>query len=114
MSDTDPRQIVPVELQADREQCASSISNRQEKHAEALFKSHAHFGGANHSVKVRCFDGRLYLSGKLPSYYLKQLAQEAVRSIEGITNVENQIVVESPAAEVKTGGKRTSTNPTAR
>ena len=55
----------------------------------------------SHWVLVRCEDRCLTLSGKLPSYYLKQLAQEALRNLVGIDRIENRIGVASPVGEVK-------------
>jgi osmotically-inducible protein OsmY len=45
--------------------------------------------------RVWCeFDrGRLYLRGQVPSFYFKQLAQEAVVGIEGVRQVINEIEV---------------------
>ena len=42
-------------------------------------------------------DGVLVLRGCLPSYYLKQVAQEVVARLEGVTAVDNQIQVVTPA-----------------
>jgi osmotically-inducible protein OsmY len=43
-----------------------------------------------------CFrDGCMVMAGVLPTYFLKQLAQEAVRSLEGIEAIDNRIYVES-------------------
>jgi hypothetical protein len=40
------------------------------------------------------FDGaRLVLRGQVPSYYCKQLAQEAVSDLEGVERVVNEIEV---------------------
>jgi osmotically-inducible protein OsmY len=38
-------------------------------------------------------DGVLTLTGRLPSYYLKQLAQVAVAGVAGVEQVVNQIEV---------------------
>jgi osmotically-inducible protein OsmY len=38
-------------------------------------------------------EGQLYLRGQVPSFYLKQLAQEAVVGIEGVRQVVNDIEV---------------------
>jgi osmotically-inducible protein OsmY len=38
-------------------------------------------------------DGVLTLRGKLPSFYLKQLAQEAVREVHRVRRVINEIEV---------------------
>ena len=38
-------------------------------------------------------DGVLTLRGRLPSYYLKQVAQETVARIAGVQRIDNQIEV---------------------
>jgi osmotically-inducible protein OsmY len=38
-------------------------------------------------------DGVLVLRGRLPSYYLKQLAQEAVARLDGVRRIDNRIEV---------------------
>lgn len=48
------------------------------------------------TVSCECDGESLVLKGKLPNYYYKQLAQEAVRRIEGIVRVINKIEVELP------------------
>jgi len=37
--------------------------------------------------------GRLFLRGQVPSFYFKQLAQEAVVGLEGVRQVVNEIEV---------------------
>ena len=37
--------------------------------------------------------GRLFLRGQVPSFYFKQLAQEAVADMEGVRQVVNEIEV---------------------
>ena len=44
-------------------------------------------------VSCDCRGGVLVLRGCLPSYYLKQVAQEVVAHLEGVEGVENQIQV---------------------
>jgi osmotically-inducible protein OsmY len=39
-------------------------------------------------------NGRVVLQGRVPSYYLKQLAQSAVLAVVGVNSVENQIAVQ--------------------
>ena len=48
-------------------------------------------------------DGVLVLRGCLPSYYLKQIAQEAVAALEGIECIDNQIQVVTPASPSRQG-----------
>jgi hypothetical protein len=55
-------------------------------------------GSDYHALQqVRCsFDGGvLVLTGRLPSYYLKQMAQETVATLPGIVQVVNAIEVVS-------------------
>src|SRR5262245_24327609 len=44
-------------------------------------------------VSCDCRGGVLVLRGCLPTYYLKQVAQEVVAHLEGVEGVENQIQV---------------------
>jgi osmotically-inducible protein OsmY len=39
-------------------------------------------------------DGRVVLRGVVNSYYQKQLAQEAIRRVDGVDHIENQLEVE--------------------
>ncbi len=48
-------------------------------------------------VGCDCQQGVLVLRGCLPSYYLKQLAQEAVAHLDGVKRIDNRIEVLSPA-----------------
>jgi osmotically-inducible protein OsmY len=48
------------------------------------------------SLTCECYDGALFLRGHLPSFYLKQLAQEAVGKLEGVLQVINEAVVDTP------------------
>ena len=49
------------------------------------------------NVACRCRRGVLFLRGRLPNYYHKQLAQEAVRRVAGVTRIVNQIEIGGPA-----------------
>jgi osmotically-inducible protein OsmY len=48
-------------------------------------------------VSCDCRGGVLVLRGCLPTYYLKQVAQEAVTHLEGVERIDNQIEVGTPA-----------------
>jgi osmotically-inducible protein OsmY len=50
-----------------------------------------------------CRGGVLVLRGCLPTYYLKQVAQEVVAHLEGVQGVENQIEVVTPANPPRRG-----------
>ena len=55
------------------------------------------------NVSCDWLDGVLVLRGCLPSYYLKQIAQEAVASLEGVERIDNQIQVVTPAYPSRQG-----------
>ena len=44
-------------------------------------------------ILCRCDHGILFLRGHLPSFYQKQVAQEAVAKVKGVTQVRNEIEV---------------------
>jgi hypothetical protein len=47
--------------------------------------------------------GQVSLGGRLPSYYLKQLAQSIIGDIVGVTSVHNEIVVDTPSRRPEGG-----------
>ena len=55
------------------------------------------------SVSCEWRDGVLVLRGCLPSYYLKQVAQEVVARLDGVQAVDNQIQVVTPASRPAPG-----------
>ena len=75
-----------------------SEDRRIKTQAIELLADHPHFRSQNHSVDVRCQNQSVCLYGYLPTYYLKQLAQEAMRELE--VSIENRIIVVSPWGEV--------------
>jgi osmotically-inducible protein OsmY len=63
--------------------------------ARQYLDSHPHFRGRTTRISIGC-DGRtILLTGSLPTFYLKQLVQEAVRHVPGVLNVINEIDVVS-------------------
>ena len=58
-----------------------------------------HQGGylALRDIRCQCSDDELSLHGSLPSYYLKQVAQEIAAGVAGARRVVNQIEVLVPA-----------------
>ena len=55
------------------------------------------FNESGHSqlsnVACDCCEGRVVLTGRVTSYYLKQLAQEIVRKVDATATVENRLRV---------------------
>jgi osmotically-inducible protein OsmY len=44
-------------------------------------------------LQVKNRDGRIVISGRVGSYFAKQMAQESIRSITGISAIENDLHV---------------------
>jgi osmotically-inducible protein OsmY len=55
------------------------------------------------SVLCDYLNGVLFLRGCLPTYYLKQLAQEIVCGLEGVDRIDNQIQVLTPTFRSRQG-----------
>jgi osmotically-inducible protein OsmY len=49
----------------------------------------------NDKIKIKVEDGRVVLSGELNWNYQKEEAKNAIKNLEGITNVSNEITVKS-------------------
>ena len=63
--------------------------------ARSYLERHPHFRGRVNEVAISQEGRTLLLTGRLPSFYLKQLVQEAVRHVPGVQNVRNMIDVVS-------------------
>lgn len=48
---------------------------------------------ARRNLRFESFEGRIRLSGVVQSYYQKQMAQEVIRRIDGVAQVENELEV---------------------
>jgi hypothetical protein len=63
--------------------------------ARQHLEHHPHFRGRISDVYIEHEGRTLFLKGRLPTFYLKQLIQEAVRHIPGVHHVRNLIDVVS-------------------
>jgi len=77
-----------------RKQCRSDKSEEVVQQAQVCLEQ-SPYSLLRH-VSVDYERGVLFLRGTLPNYYHKQLAQEAVRRVDGVTHVVNQIEVSHP------------------
>lgn len=71
-----------------------------EQRARELFEQQPHFRGRGSWVRCRCAEDQLLLEGEVPTFYLKQLAQEVVKGMPDAPRVENRIVVANPRGEL--------------
>lgn len=71
--------------------------NAIENRALELLESHPHFRGRSRWIEIRFRNRCLHLSGKLPTFFLKQVAQEALRQMSEVESIKNNIVVACPS-----------------
>jgi osmotically-inducible protein OsmY len=55
------------------------------------------------TIEVSVEGGRVVLKGRVPSYYMKQMAQSATLSIAGVKELCNEVEVVPTAAPAPTG-----------
>jgi len=75
----------------ERKRCRSDRSEEVVKKAQVCLEQSAY--SLLRQVSVEYERGVLFLRGRLPNYFHKQLAQEAVRRVDGVTRVVNEIEV---------------------
>lgn len=63
--------------------------------ARQHLEHHPHFRGRVTDVFIEHRGRTVFLTGRLPTFYLKQLMQEAVRHVPGVQHVRNMIDVVS-------------------
>ena len=74
---------------------------RQKELVERCLRSNSHSALSN--ISCDCLGGVVLLRGSLPTYYLKQVAQEVVSHLAGVEQIDNQIEVVSPASRPRWG-----------
>ena len=66
----------------------SALSRIREK-----LESHPHFRGRTHLLQIEAAGGSIVVSGRLPTYYLKQLLQEVIRALPDAAHIDNCVNV---------------------
>jgi hypothetical protein len=61
--------------------------------AVCRLRKHPHFRGRTNNVELEFDEGTMILTGRLPSFYLKQLLQETLRNINGVEMIDNRVDV---------------------
>jgi hypothetical protein len=59
-------------------------------------KRHPHFRGRASMFTIELVGETVVMTGRLPSYHLKQLLQEAIMVMPGVLNIDNQVNVVWP------------------
>ena len=65
---------------------------------QQLLEQHPHFRGRTSLLTIESNGESIILSGRLPSYYLKQLLQEAVKESFALTKIDNHVEVVWPTS----------------
>ncbi len=47
-----------------------------------------------HDASCTCSNDMIVLTGVVPSFHLKQMAQEAIRTVEGVRRIDNRLQVD--------------------
>jgi osmotically-inducible protein OsmY len=71
----------------------SQPARRVARRALRRLEQHPHFRGRGRTIHVTFDDGTLTLSGRLSSFYLKQLLQEALQEVAGVQQIDNRVDV---------------------
>ena len=69
----------------------ATAENSLDSLISSAIEGHPHLKRRN--LRFEAQQGRVVLRGVVSSYYQKQMAQEAVRRLEGVDQVENQLEV---------------------
>lgn len=59
-------------------------------------ETHPHFRGRTHLIQIKSSGNSLVVSGRVPTYYLKQLVQEVVKLVPDIGKIDNRVDVQWP------------------
>ena len=67
-------------------------------------ENHPHFRGRASLLNIELAAETIVLSGRLPSYYLKQLLVEAIKGVPGVVDIEDHVDVLWPTVSSVGGG----------
>ena len=62
--------------------------------AKVLVATQPYFRGTSYPLSFESFENVLVVSGRVPSFHLKQILQNELGRIEGVRRIVNQVVVE--------------------
>ena len=64
------------------------------RRVDSALRRHPHLRSA--MIQHRHAGDRVILSGAVDSFFIKQMAQEAIRGVDGAPRIENRLVVRAP------------------
>jgi hypothetical protein len=72
-----------------RKRCSKAL----EHEARTLIEKHSHFVGRGCLFEFQLSEGVLIVRGNVPTFYLKQVLQTALKNLDGVRLIDNQVVV---------------------
>ena len=78
-------------MEALAEESTTLVSKRVTANAQRLLEER--LLSATRQIRLEYLEGIMFLRGHLPSFYQKQLAQEAIRNLDGVQQIVNKIEV---------------------
>jgi hypothetical protein len=66
-----------------------------EQRAREILASHSHFVGRTHVFEFEVRDDIVIVRGRVPSFYLKQMLQNALKNLPGVRWIDNRVMVVS-------------------
>jgi hypothetical protein len=83
----------PAETSSESENGRSEVTSVVLDCALCRLEDHPCFRGRSGTIHLGFCQGTIILSGRVPSFYLKQLLQEALRDIDGVEKIDNRVDV---------------------
>jgi hypothetical protein len=74
-------------------QLATTETQTVAQRARDLVAFHSHFYGRADNFEFEYEGNVLVVRGRVPTYYLKQLLQDALKKLEGVRRVDNRVDV---------------------
>lgn len=56
-------------------------------------EGHPHFRGRSYLLQIEAIGDSVVVSGRLPTYHLKQLLQEVIKAVPEIAHIDNRVEV---------------------
>jgi len=66
-----------------------------EQRAREILDSHSHFSGRTRVFKFEVWEDVMVVRGRVPTYYLKQMLQNALKDLPDVRWIDNQVTVVS-------------------
>ncbi len=83
------RSEIPARTPSERDDVLAHV----QRNATQTLVAHPYFRGRTDSIRVEYHRETLIITGRMPSFHLKQLLQEVLRHVDGVNKIDNQVDV---------------------